>query len=839
MSFSSSPSSPHPETPPASQELVPEAVPVEQPSEIPSSHQRAAIREENKELWIRRGPSFRFPDHGKGGGRRKNVVFEALVIEGKEAKLVPDGHGGLVEREFKRAWCMGCDSHSGLTELKRARNHAMACNAIKEDFPNLATALAHNLQQHALSSATQQASQGSQHSIGSAANPPPSQPSLANYVSTDSLAITPWKQKQIDLQLLKTIVVGALPFSLLDLPEFKALLHEACPAYQLPDRTRFFDEHLPQECAKIQAVWLQYLGNHNVQHLTLSTDGWSTRASMEVYTFHFTNPQGNAHLFSAELLGDKTATAEVLGQAFTRLANTALPTTGTYLHERISAVCSDSASSLQKAKETFAHTYPWVLVIPDAPHWLNLFAKDICKQLPGLQQLINSLASLVRYLNSSNNASSLLAQERQRLGQKHGIVAIGETRFATVYWSAKSVLSNMKALQAVSSSFPWKGETKSKLAPLLSMRSLEHIGFYQGLEDLVTVLEPLANGIKTLEGKKVTLSNVFSIWIAIAWNWNRLAQQQEESSLIKSNQTILTKLFNTRLAAFLKRYALPQFGDTNILLLSWLLDPANRDLQCAKLDLSMVRKELKLTESDAHFSSLVRLLIELDEKELMRTGARTSQSRARRLKDQFGMYLKGKEPFTGPATEPLPFWNALSTVPESKELSLIATKLFSIQATSMSEERTASTLSWFDAARRSSLKPANLIWSVQYRQHCVEQREESSHKAKKTRHIPAVRTAYGPALAPPTRLQEQMQMSRFLNPEENLSTPLELWQEDLEEPLEQTGTPATFFSLEDYLDLGSRQLGRFVGGVEPDVEDMGMVSSDNEEQEGDIDFDDL
>ncbi|CEG19350.1 Ribonuclease H-like domain [Ceraceosorus bombacis] len=170
-------------------------------------------------------------------------------------------------------------------------------------------------------------------------------------------------------------------------------------------------------------------------------DGWSSRARLEIYTFHITSPQGDAHLYKAELLGSQTASASCIKTILEGICQQALPSEQhQLLAHKLSAICSGSASALQQAKEDLSSTYPWIITLPDAPHWLNFYAKDVAKIIPGLDNTINSLALLIRYLNSSNHATALLNEERRRLGLSHGIKSIGDTRVATVYCAAKSVL---------------------------------------------------------------------------------------------------------------------------------------------------------------------------------------------------------------------------------------------------------------------------------------------------------------------------------------------------------------------------------------------------------------
>ncbi|KAG6875648.1 hypothetical protein C0993_008162 [Termitomyces sp. T159_Od127] len=58
---------------------------------------------------------------------------------------------------------------------------------------------------------------------------------------------------------------------------------------------------------------------------------------------------------------------------------------------------------------------------------------------------------------------------------------------------------------------------------------------------------------------------------------------------------------------------------------------------------------------------------------------------------------------------PLMYWKALSTDSNSHQLARIAIKVFSISPSKICDERTASKLGWFNAARRSSMSPKSII----------------------------------------------------------------------------------------------------------------------------------
>ncbi|KAF8149065.1 hypothetical protein B0H34DRAFT_802591 [Crassisporium funariophilum] len=86
------------------------------------------------------------------------------------------------------------------------------------------------------------------------------------------------------------------------------------------------------------------------------------------------------------------------------------------------------------------------------------------------------------------------------------------------------------------------------------------------------------------------------------------------------------------------------------------------------------------------------------------------------LINEFVAYAYNKEPFKSHmwsrGTKPLKWWTEISHDSNARLISQIAIKLFSISPSEICDERTASRLGWYNAARRSSITPEHLIDST-------------------------------------------------------------------------------------------------------------------------------
>lgn len=82
------------------------------------------------------------------------------------------------------------------------------------------------------------------------------------------------------------------------------------PAFVVPDRSSFFPKHLAQEVSAWGSAFKTFLKDKS--HLTLSFDGWSTRARDEIYTFHTTTPKRRSFFTDGHVFKGVSVTGEAL-----------------------------------------------------------------------------------------------------------------------------------------------------------------------------------------------------------------------------------------------------------------------------------------------------------------------------------------------------------------------------------------------------------------------------------------------------------------------------------------------------------------------------------------------
>lgn len=115
---------------------------------------------------------------------------------------------------------------------------------------------------------------------------------------------------KIELLMFQMFLCCALPWALMDNEFFANFVLALAPNFVIPDRSSFFPKHLAQEIAVWGEKFKCFLKGK--VHLTLSLDGWSTRAKEEVYTFHTTTPKRRSFFTDGHVFRGVSVTADAL-----------------------------------------------------------------------------------------------------------------------------------------------------------------------------------------------------------------------------------------------------------------------------------------------------------------------------------------------------------------------------------------------------------------------------------------------------------------------------------------------------------------------------------------------
>jgi hypothetical protein len=89
------------------------------------------------------------------------------------------------------------------------------------------------------------------------------------------------------------------------------------PNYKVPERTSFFARNIQAEVAAVGTRLKDFLSTK--VHMTLSLDGWSTRAKDEIYTFHTTIPSRRSFFTDGHVFKGISVTGESLAEVIKRV----------------------------------------------------------------------------------------------------------------------------------------------------------------------------------------------------------------------------------------------------------------------------------------------------------------------------------------------------------------------------------------------------------------------------------------------------------------------------------------------------------------------------------------
>ncbi|KAG6839344.1 hypothetical protein C0991_003425 [Blastosporella zonata] len=260
-------------------------------------NQRRAVLEGAVEV----GPARQ--SSGKGPGRGQNSLADDLVLEFKEA----DGNG----KDIKVTYCVACDRRTSGRDPRRILEHAgLKCEVLRNQWTTLYNRTCNELNLNSNSTALETGQTKNLPKLHKSA--PEKEESHRGTLLEHFNATKVSKQQQahIDLLLFKFFICCAVPFAVLDNRFFRDLITGLAMNYVVPDRSAFFTRHIAQELASFTAKLIGHLSNKT--NLTLSLDGWSTRAKDEIYTFHTTTPHRCAFFVEGHIFKGVSVTAEAL-----------------------------------------------------------------------------------------------------------------------------------------------------------------------------------------------------------------------------------------------------------------------------------------------------------------------------------------------------------------------------------------------------------------------------------------------------------------------------------------------------------------------------------------------
>lgn len=152
------------------------------------------------------------------------------------------------------------------------------------------------------------------------------------------------------------------------------------------------------------------------------------------------------------------------------------------------------------------------------------------------------MREVIRFFNQSNCGKYLLRLHNVINKIKRCLVAIGNTRFSSLYWAARALLKNLESIQELADA----GLIITGIDDMRIFKSgTQGLKFKLDLSRFVGILEPAALALKCLESPHTNPADVFVFWVATAAAMNKYLTSEEFSEPVKrAIRLIVNKRFN-------------------------------------------------------------------------------------------------------------------------------------------------------------------------------------------------------------------------------------------------------------------------------------------------------
>ncbi|KAF7303480.1 DUF659 domain-containing protein [Mycena indigotica] len=664
-------------------------------------------------------------------GRAADPTLEELTIPCETKSLNPK-----TGKPYKRFRCAGPGCHESWAEPRQAGRvfpHAAKCPYFSAEQRNMAAvANAKNALSNDVSSSDDDggnatAKDENEAKAGMSKNPY-FDPFRGLGEDERKKAIAKF-QKKANLYLLEFLAVTGRALRHVDENSFKKLVKHLNPYHGLFSSTTMAD-YVHREAAKItmkNSTRLRTIGN-----LTMSYDG-ATVFGQSIYSGHVTTPKLRESFL---MLADESSGDSHTGEHIKDILLGVIDDIGPL---QFAALVSDDAGNTRVARELIAEKYPTIIALADAPHHLSNLVKDICK-LAHFEEGIEKMRTVIGFFSTSTYAGTHLKALRVIMDITKGLVTVGKTRFGTMYWSGYALLRNLPAIHELIRLGVVRAEGSEEQSKLGFFRKVPlYNAFKLNLEQLVTILEPIARAIQCLEGSMTTLGDVWKFYVAITavlqdnFAENALAIPDDVMDAIRRIVNARYQQLIGSTDAYLAGFFLdPQYVTSTVLkrssgnLLvsspteSSSATPGNQAAEDGDADL---RRKMPAYAAVGTFL-VNQLKAELKARPNLKSSKVFSPYADRKaviaaLRSQLEAFTRQRAPFNrrnAAWTRAYLYWRALLDDADASVLAYIALKIFSIMPTSMPEERTVSVFTKLSTKDRNRQDAKTTVALTQVRQ---------------------------------------------------------------------------------------------------------------------------
>ncbi|KAK6981126.1 ribonuclease H-like domain-containing protein [Favolaschia claudopus] len=521
-----------------------------------------------------------------------------------------------------------------------------------------------------------------------------------------------WQRKADHLLMLLICKSGLIPH-LLDKEDWAAFVTHLNPSYVVTGSKKFLNEYIPQEAALVKQKTKAAL--QDSRDLTYTSDGTSIRRGDQFYTAHACTPSRDVYFLGGQFGTKDSHNAEwIKNGAIAKMQEIGL--------ELWASMVTDSTNVTLAARRGVTKEAPTILDLCDVIHFLQHIIGDI-NELPEYESMMEALKPLLRHFSKSGKSKDFLRDSGEGMADDGGklpvkmLAKVGKTRFATHYMSVNTVSPAARNIQ----SLVLAGKIKFRSALLQEIfgdpTSLKLPTFLRDMLSYQMVVESLARSLWSLEGTTANASDAFSFWYSIA---NSLDSRfQTDSGISKELAGHVRAIFNKRYHQF--------FGHSDAYFVAFCLDPRFPNAEYLRPRPEEARPKgvpEHILYPHAFFrvkeflKKVLRPLVELHE-----THDTTCRCHpvlkipdfdfSETLKLQLEAFWLGEPPFHAPVIggDTMEWWTnlAIGNSPRSNVIAMLAVRIFGILVNSMPDERTNSTITWFNSPLRGNQQQEGLL----------------------------------------------------------------------------------------------------------------------------------
>ncbi|GET03302.1 ribonuclease H-like domain-containing protein [Rhizophagus clarus] len=244
----------------------------------------------------------------------------------------------------------------------------------------------------------------------------------------DSTNLPDARINRINCALVKFFVYCGIAFRIVEHPFFIDFLKELNADYN-PSIREYLSSHLLEtELCNVNEKMNEDIMNQ--RNLTLALDGWTSGHHQSIWNFILLTPSHKEYLYQLSDLSLDSHTAEYLAVQIKNVIKKVGP-------DQISAIVSDNAANIKKARAIIHEKYLKIESIRCVSHCINLIACDIVSH-----NFADKLLRKVNILTAFFRNSYIAGDKFQKLIEESGIKGNGLKSYCITRWTISSELVN-------------------------------------------------------------------------------------------------------------------------------------------------------------------------------------------------------------------------------------------------------------------------------------------------------------------------------------------------------------------------------------------------------------